>query len=94
MHRASKSKLKLFDFIKLRLTHFKINNNVQFDAGHQVVQRFGKVPKNRNILLHDHFEGCIEIANPEGSFISSQGAKPRGMKNEPKGLAISIHPKK
>ena len=28
-----------------------------------------------NILLHDHFEGCIEIANPEG-LISSQGAKP------------------
>ena len=26
------------------------------------------------ILLHDHFEGCIEIANPEG-LISSQGAK-------------------
>ena len=46
-----------------------------------------------NILLHDHFEGCIEIANPEGSF-SSQGAKPRGMKNEPKGFAISMHPKK
>ena len=32
------------------------------------------------ILLHDHFEGCIEIANHKGVISSSQGAKPRGMK--------------
>ena len=41
--------------------------------------------KRFTILLHDHFEGCIEIANPEG-LISSQGAKPRGMEISPKGL--------
>ena len=31
------------------------------------------------ILLHDHFSGYIEIANPLGSF-SSLGASPLGMK--------------
>ena len=33
------------------------------------------------ILLHDHFSGYIEIANPLGSF-SSLGASPLGMKND------------
>ena len=47
-----------------------------------------------NILLHNHFEGCIEIANPKGVIISSQGAKPRGMKLGPEGLGISMHPEK
>ena len=48
-----------------------------------------------NILLHDHFEGCIDIANPEGVIFSSQGAKPRGMKKmTPEGLVISMHPEK
>ena len=34
------------------------------------------------ILLHDHFSGCIEIANPSGVIYSSLGASPLGMKND------------
>ena len=41
--------------------------------------------KQRIIVLHEHWEGCIEIANPAG-LISSQGAKPRGMRNESQGI--------
>ena len=37
------------------------------------------------IVLHEHWEGCIEIANLAG-LISSQGAKPRGMRNESQGI--------
>ena len=41
-----------------------------------------------NILLHDHFEGCIDIANPEGVILSSLGASPLGMKIESLGIGI------
>ena len=47
-----------------------------------MVQAFRKLRlMSGNILLHDYFEGCIEIANPKGVIFSSQGAKPRGMNN-------------
>ena len=38
------------------------------------------------ILLHDHFSGCIEIANPSGVIYSSLGASPLGMKNDSLGI--------
>ena len=31
-----------------------------------------------SIVLHDHFEGCIEIANPEGSNFHPKGRSPEG----------------
>ena len=31
-----------------------------------------------NILLHDYFEGCIEIANPKGVFLHPKGRSPEG----------------
>ena len=45
------------------------------------------------ILLHDHFLGCIEIANPLGSFFIPRGFAPWDEK-EPSGFAISMHPSK
>ena len=33
---------------------------------------------NSNILLHYYFEGCIEIANPEGSIFHPKGRSPEG----------------
>ena len=35
---------------------------------------------NVEILLHDHFSGSIDIANPLGLISSSLGASPLGMK--------------
>ena len=45
------------------------------------------------ILLHDYFEGCIEIANPKGKFFIPRGEAPRDEKC-PEGFAISMHPEK
>ena len=46
------------------------------------------------ILLHDHFSGCNEIAKSLGMNFSSLGASPLGMKNYPLWFAISLHPSK
>ena len=47
------------------------------------------------ILLHDHFSGCIEIANPSGVIVFIPwGFAPRDEKMTPLGLAISMHPSK
>ena len=46
------------------------------------------------ILLHDHFSGCIEIANPSGVIFIPRGFAPWDEKMTPLGLAISMHPSK
>ena len=46
------------------------------------------------ILLHDHFEGCIEIANHKGVIFIPRGEAPRDEEMTPEGLAISMHPEK
>ena len=85
-----KSDLALIDHVKIthlktlsyrcdiceKLFHKKGELSNHFQTNHNTTEfecRFC------NIVLHDHFEGCIDIANPEGVIFSSQGAKPRGM---------------
>ena len=45
------------------------------------------------ILLHDHFSGCIEIANPSGLNFIPRGFAPWD-EIGPLGFAISMHPSK
>ena len=52
-----------------------------------------KVVLNRTILLHDHFEGCIEIANPEGSFFHPKGRSPEGWKMNPRDWQFQFIPR-
>ena len=47
------------------------------------------------ILLHDHFSGCIDITNPSGViFFIPRGFAPWDEKMTPLGLAMSMHPSK
>ena len=48
---------------------------------------------NVEILLHDHFSGCIETANPLGLISIPRGFAPWD-EISPSGLAISMHPSK
>jgi hypothetical protein len=48
-----------------------------------------------NILLHDHFEGCNEIANPKGQqFFIPRGEAPRDEKLSPEGFSNFIASRK
>ena len=55
------------------------------------LQLFVYLANHVKILLHDHFSGCIEIANPSGYF-SSLGASPLGMKLVPWDLQFQCIP--
>ena len=47
----------------------------------------------RNILLHEHWEGCIEIANPKGQiFFIPRGEAPRDEKIFPRDLQFQCIP--
>ena len=45
------------------------------------------------ILLHDHFSGCIKITNPLGLIYIPRGFAPWD-EMSPSGLAILMHPEK
>ena len=45
------------------------------------------------ILLHDHFSGCIEIANPLGSFFIPRGFAPWDEKMNPRDWQFQCIPR-
>ena len=82
----------------VKLTNFSVNS-INFAPFELFLHRFETIlsvylVNYVEILLHDHFSGCIEIANPLGSFFIPRGFAPWDEKNEPSGLAISMHPSK
>ena len=63
----------------VKLTNFSVNSMIFKPFVHIKLETVYLV-NYVEILLHDHFSGYIEIANPLGSF-SSLGASPLGIGN-------------
>ena len=62
---------------------------------HEAEANLYSTSKMVNILLHDHFEGCNEIANPKGQqFFIPRGEVPRDEKLSPAGFSNSIASRK
>ena len=79
------TKLEVVNFLTylVIIRNFRWAGNVIFWVWHQI------------ILLHDHFEGCIEIANPKGQqFFIPRGEAPRDEKLSPEGFSNFIASRK
>ena len=59
-----------------------------------VVLKSGGLIHSLHYIIARLFRGMHWNCQSQGSHFSSQGAKPRGMKMTPEGLAISMHPEK
>ena len=82
--------LPLRFYVKSILADFRGSKMVVLTIFKSLNYDFWKI---HTILLHDYFEGCIEIANPKGVFFFiPRGEAPRDEKFSPEGFAISMHP--
>ena len=78
------------NFLSIQRNNYKLQIQVL-----QISRKVVYLANYVEILLHDHFSGCIDIANPLGLILSiPRGFAPWDEKMTPSGLAISMHPSK
>ena len=78
--------LKTF-FLKIPTWYLRGLWNIEHFLGYKFAKTdFTQSKSEWNILLHDHFEECIEIANPKGEIFHPKGRSPEEWKIYSRGI--------